>query len=616
MRTTLVATTPHNYSSNYGIPDGLEIIPIDQLVNSRELAFDTGFVASKEPQIREYVFNISQALASPDGFQKPMILVNGQSPGPLIEATTGDTIRVHVNNHMPNTSTTLHWHGIDQKNSTWMDGVMSVSQCGIPPGQSFTYEFQVDGQRGTFWWHAHLSVQYTDGLYGPLIIHDPGEMVPQTDSESILFLGDIYHTYGSLLLESYLNPTSEWVPFEAGVEPLPDNMLLNGQNEYDCGVISTTFPPEALKQTANTTDVVCTGGQLYTTKVRSGQRLRLRLINSSSFLSYWFSIDNHTLSIVELDGVEISPITARGVYLNIGQRVSVVVTANATAGNYYIRATLPQTCFLPYAPYTSSSLESAGYIVKGILSYDDVSVDEEPIGVRGNVSNPYGIENNGARGDVWEGCDDMPFDMPQPMRQVVAYDVAEHNTQFIEYAFRQAQDTAYAPLPDNATLWKVTEQNFDPNESNSYNSWDFGLNQQVLLIPEANTGAQIVINSLDSMEHPWHLHGHTFQVVGWGPGRFGTHRSTDPDPNSTTTTWNLANPMRRDTVTVPAFSHVVLRFLADNPGLWALHCHVAWHMEGGMFVSLAERPNDLTSLLSSMDEDTRRLSQSFCGTGT
>jgi len=70
---------------------------------------------------------------------------------------------------MANTSTTIHWHGIDQKNTTWMDGVIGVSGCGIPPGKSFTYEFKIVDQRGTFWYHAHQSVSYTDGLYGPLV---------------------------------------------------------------------------------------------------------------------------------------------------------------------------------------------------------------------------------------------------------------------------------------------------------------------------------------------------------------------------------------------------------------------------------------------------------------
>jgi FtsP/CotA-like multicopper oxidase with cupredoxin domain len=80
-----------------------------------------------------------------------------------------------------------------------MDGVASVSQCGIPPGQSFTYEFVITGQRGTFWWHAHLGLHYTDGLYGPIVIHDSEEMVPETDEESVIFFEDVYHTYGSVV---------------------------------------------------------------------------------------------------------------------------------------------------------------------------------------------------------------------------------------------------------------------------------------------------------------------------------------------------------------------------------------------------------------------------------
>lgn len=230
----------------------------------------------------------------------------------------------------------------------------------------------------------------------------------------------------------------------SGVEPLADNLLMNGQNTYDCSVESSTYPPQPDQPYPHN----CTGGQLYTTQVRPGETVRLRLINSSSFFSFWFSIDSHDVAIVELDGVEIQPISSRGVYINIGQRVSVLVRANQTAvaGNYHMRATIPKTCYLPYAPYTSTGLESAGYQVRGILSYHDdrtttaTTLDAAPIGVAGNTSNPYGVENNANRGDVWEGCDDMLFDMPVPMRAEPAVDVADANTHYIEYMFRQAQD--------------------------------------------------------------------------------------------------------------------------------------------------------------------------------
>jgi FtsP/CotA-like multicopper oxidase with cupredoxin domain len=157
-----------------GLEDpGKPTIPTRNLIHTSELSLNTSFTVSSRPTVREYQFNITQAYGAPDGFRKLMILANGQSPGPLIEAYTGDTVRVIVHNQLGNMSTSIHWHGIDQKNSSWMDGVTGVTQCAIPPGESLTYEFQLIDQRGTFWYHAHTTMQYTDGLFGPIVWPPP-----------------------------------------------------------------------------------------------------------------------------------------------------------------------------------------------------------------------------------------------------------------------------------------------------------------------------------------------------------------------------------------------------------------------------------------------------------
>ena len=207
---------------------------------------------------------------------------------------------------------------------------------------------------------------------------------------------------------------------------------MNGKNTHACSIASATWATNGAK--------TCSGGELYHTNVTRGHSVRLRLISHSSFTSFWFSIDNHTLTIVEIDGIEVQPISARGVYVNIGQRYSVIIHANQTAGNYFMRATLPQTCFLPYAPYVNPALESSEYQVRGVLSYGDTDWTVEPIGAAGNVTNPYGVENNGARGDVWEGCLDMPFDVPVPMHEENAYEVDEANKHNIQFQFQQAGD--------------------------------------------------------------------------------------------------------------------------------------------------------------------------------
>lgn len=202
-------------------------------------------------------------------------------------------------------------------------------------------------------------------------------------------MGDWYHTYGSVVVASYLNPTSRWMQGESGVEPLADNLLLNGRNTYNCSVVSTTFPPNHDGLPASVCDP--SQGSLYTTKVTTGKAYRLRLINHSSFFSFWFSVDNHTIEIVEIDGVEIAPISYRGVNVNIAQRYSVIIRATQPVGNYYMRASFPTSCFLPFAPYSSAGLNStADFRVMGVLSYDDTNPKTAPIGVAGNTSNPYG----------------------------------------------------------------------------------------------------------------------------------------------------------------------------------------------------------------------------------
>lgn len=502
-----------NLTDAFGVPSDLVVVPTTQLINRTELDLDTGFVASRTPTIRSYELNITWGLAAPDGIWKPMLLANGQSPGPLLEANAGDTLRVHVNNLLPNTTTSLHFHGLNQYNSTWMDGVAGVSQCGIPAaGGSWTYEFQVTDQRGTFWWHAHAGVQFTDGLYGPIVVHDPNELVPFADGgERILFLGENYHSLGAELAEHYLSPTSPWDPKEAGVEPLSDNLLLNGQNLYNCSVVSTTFNSSSTHHLrARGAQPDCTGGQAYTTTIKPNTTLRLRLINHSSYLSYWFSIDSHNLTIVEMDGVEIEPMTASGVHVNIGQRYSVLITADQVAGEYIIRSTLERECFLPFSTYTSAGLESIGHEARGILRYEGVPVttDADLLLLRDQNSSQNASNPNP------RGCYDMPFDAPRPRRAEAAVELATADPRFVvDFEFRQAGEvnriflnrTSWAAYRDDATLWQAVEQDFVPGAGGSYNNWGFRLDQQVLLVPDGSGAVQLAINSLDIMEHPFHM---------------------------------------------------------------------------------------------------------------
>jgi laccase len=102
---------------------------------------------------------------------KSVVTVNGQYPGPTLFAREGDQVEVNVVNHSPY-NMSIHWHGVRQLLSGWADGPSYVTQCPIQPGQSYVYRFQIVGQRGTLWWHAHISWLRAT-VHGPIVILPP-----------------------------------------------------------------------------------------------------------------------------------------------------------------------------------------------------------------------------------------------------------------------------------------------------------------------------------------------------------------------------------------------------------------------------------------------------------
>jgi len=106
-----------------------------------------------------------------------------------------------------------------------MDGTVGITQCAIPPGTSFLYNFTVE-QFGTYWYHSHFSSQYTDGLVGPFIVHSPAESKIQEtyDYDQVVLLQDYYHDLSAALMPDYLSSGNE------NAEPVPDNGLIQGTN--------------------------------------------------------------------------------------------------------------------------------------------------------------------------------------------------------------------------------------------------------------------------------------------------------------------------------------------------------------------------------------------------
>ena len=264
-----------------------------------------------------YDFNITWVTANPDGaLERPVIAINGQWPLPQIDVAVGDRLVVNVLNQLGNQSTSLHFHGLYMNGSTHMDGPVGVSQCAIPPGASFTYDFRVsrelnasriDGadfvkvdQPGTYWYHSHETAQYPDGFRGPLIVHDPDSPYRgQYDEEIVLTLSDWYHEQMPTLMKSFISYTNP-----TGAEPVPEAALMNDT-------------------------------QNLTVSVQPGKTYMFRIINMGAFAGQYLWFEDHTMRIVEVDGIYTEAAEAQMIYLTAAQRYSVLITMrNETSSNY------------------------------------------------------------------------------------------------------------------------------------------------------------------------------------------------------------------------------------------------------------------------------------------
>ena len=126
---------------------------------------------------------------------RSFVAVNGRIPGPTLVVSENQTVAVEVINRLPNEVVSIHWHGLFQQKTPWMDGVAFVSQCPITPGGNFRYIFKAYPY-GSYWYHSHVATQRTDGLFGGLIIREPEQVDTQVRSALGNALGGFIDTPG------------------------------------------------------------------------------------------------------------------------------------------------------------------------------------------------------------------------------------------------------------------------------------------------------------------------------------------------------------------------------------------------------------------------------------
>lgn len=507
---------------------------------------------SRLPTTITYHWNITSGYRSPDGVRKLVYLINDNFPGPTIECRSGDRLVIHVTNSLKSEGASIHWHGLEMRGANEMDGAVGFTQCPIPPSSSFTYDFTVgEDQAGTFWWHAHSQVQRGDGMFGGLVVHKPIHMEDEKkkydyEGDVLVMVGDWYHRSADEVLSWYTSTRG------FGNEPVPDSLLVNGAGKFICSMAVPARPVECVD--IEDKDMA---GILGTTKLEKS--VRFRLVNVGSLAGFSVQMSSAKLRAVIVDGGY--PIVADSAdsvgIIYPGERVDLIVDWSADAASH--------------GPHLHISLDPENF------KYPNRAL-------RPNQTFP--ILTSPSPSSLAKLDEPSHFDLSTAIGTDILPSSNAHQL-FLLYTKTQklSIDSNHPTGFMNRTSWSPQASPAFPLLSLPRSKWDD--NQLIPHIPTSNSDnwVDIVINNLDDGSHPFHLHGYSFYVLassrsnhGWGSySPYATTGASAMKPKL-----NLLNPVKKDTVSIPRRGYVVIRFNANNEGIWMFHCHILFHQASGM----------------------------------
>ncbi|CAI9098357.1 OLC1v1034989C1 [Oldenlandia corymbosa var. corymbosa] len=468
-------------------------------------------------------------------------------------------------------------HGVAQFLSAWADGPEYVTQCPIIPGNSYTYKFNVTRQEGTLWWHAHISFLRAT-VYGAIVIRPrPGRTYPFPKP---------YKEYPILL--------GEW--WNASVVDVLNQALATGATPLNSDAYTINGQPGDLYN--------CSSNHTYKIKVKFGKTYLLRIINAALNSHFFFKLANHKFTVVSVDAAYTNPYVTDIVVIAPGQTVDVMLTADQKPDFYYIAA----------SPYVSSQAPTDTTTTTAILAYDGAAIAKSsptppimpimpPLNDTETAHKFYSNLTGLVTSPFWAG---VPTTVDEDLLVTVGMGLIPCDGQGNNSCggpggqrFASSMNNVSFQLPTKMSLLQAFVQNeggiystdfpnqplvvFDyTNPANRFKPAIILTSKSTKVIQvKYNSTVQMVLQNtaiLNAENHPMHLHGFNFHVLAQG---FGNYNASEDIKN-----FNLVNPQERNTIAVPSAGWAVIRFRANNPGVWFMHCHVEVHVPWGLATAI------------------------------
>ncbi len=534
----------------------------------------------------DFALDVVEAPVNYTGATRMATTVNGSVPGPLLRMKEGTTATLRVTNRLRE-PTSIHWHGIILPFQ--MDGVPGISFNGIAPGETFVYQFKLR-QSGTYWYHSHSGFQEQKALYGPLVIEPAGPERYVTDRDYVVMLNDWTDAdpariYAKLKKQSdYYNYAQPTVPDffrdvrEKGLSSalamrrMWNEMRMNPTDLSDVSGYAYTYLMNGTAPAGNWTGIF-----------RPGEKIRLRFINGSASTIFDVRIPGLKMTVVSADGQDVEPVAIDEFRISVAETYDVIVEphderaytlfAQSIDRTGYARGTLaPQAGMQAAVPAMDPRLWLGMQDMMGAMSMDSMEHGNDHAGLLPTPGVDHaamtgadapGKSSTGApvvrhaRTEYGPGVD-MHVDMPRTNLDDPGTGLRDNGRRVLTYADLH---TVGGPI-DAREPSREIELHLTGNMERFIWSFD-GLKFSDAKPVHLNTGERlrIVLVNDTMMNHPIHLHGMWSELE-------------NPDGQF---------QVRKHTINVQPAQRVTYAVSADNPGRWAYHCHLLYHMDAGMF---------------------------------
>ena len=495
------------------------------------------------------------------------VAVNGTIPGPLVRLREGQQARLHVTNTLAEDSS-IHWHGLLVPFQ--FDGVPGVSFPGIRPGERFTYDFPIR-QSGTYWWHSHSGLQEQAGHYGPIIV-ESADPDPRYDRDYVVLLSEF----------TPLHPHDIMRKLKVGEHYFQRDMLTASE-----GTMPGAMRRMWGKMRMNPRDISDVTGSTYTFLVNGhgpqddlqfafvpGERVRLRVINGSAMTFFNLRIPGVPMTVIQADGQDVDEVEVDEFQIGVAETYDVIVSP--PAGSHAIVAEAMDRSGMGIASLTSHK----GHIATPpplrqipTLTMADMGMMDHSAHSGSGMASMEGMDHSmrdtsALPADV-EAGPGVDMVAPMPMDRMdfpgLGLDTVSHRV--LRYTdlrarrmnpHREIDREMEIHLTGNMEryMWSFDGRKFTAVTDDPIR---FGYDERV----------RVKLVNQTMMAHPIHLHGHFFELVNGAD--------------------HMHQPLKHTVVVQPGGT-ATFDLTANEPGDWAFHCHLLYHMHAGMMQVVTVRP--------------------------